>query len=519
MKVVFNHRVFSKMFWILKAAFENTALRFIWVFGGSSASKTYSVVQLLIRKMMQDKGETAMVFRKYSVDIEDSIYSDFKQVIEKWGLTDKFKIQYRYIEYIPNGAYIRFRGLDDSEKIKGLSGFKRIILEEISQFAITDFKQIRKRLRGRKGQQIIAIFNPVSEDHWIKKEIFDKRGVPDFIPAGKDYTGGMFVNKRGQLIDTSIAGLWHEKNMLVLKTNYLDNPYIVGPYFVDQGTIDDFEDDRINDPEYYQVYALGNWGRIRTGGEFWKDFNKDAKTKLGWCKHQPIFLSFDENVNPYLPCQVWQLYSRKRFYLIEKYLRRFHPWVLDDLRIEYLAVQIDELFLADPLNKTWHVTAEFMRRYPVEDVPRLFIGGDRTAIKEDTKKEKGTNFFTDILADLKEYEPRLKMQSVNPNVMQSAKWVNRCYRHGTSIAVLINERCEKSIYDYEYALELSDGTGVDKKVVKNEKTGVSYQKFGHASDCKRYVLTVNFSTQYAEFLKGGKKLRPIIGKNTSKNSY
>lgn len=527
MVVKFKRRMFCKIFWLLKAAFDNVRLRFIWVYGGSSASKTYSVVQLLIRQMMKSRDETAMVFRKYSVDIEDSIYSDFKQIIEKWKLTHKFKIQHRYIEYIPTGAYIRFRGLDDSEKIKGLSGFKRIILEEISQFDESDLRQIRKRLRGRKGQQIVCIFNPVSEDHWIKKHIFDRHGVPEFVPAGKDFDdqAGMWVDNKGKLIDTSIAGLWvNEKgNMVVMKTNYLDNPYIVGPMFLDQATIDDFEADRDSshpeDQQSYQVYGLGNWGKIRTGGEFWKDFNNECKTDISWCKHQPIFLMFDENVNPYLPCQVWQLYSRGRFYLIEKYLKSNHPWVLANDKIKYLAVQIDELFLADPLNKTWHVTAEFMRRYPSENVPRLFVGGDRTAIKEDTKKEKGSNFFTDIMADLSEYEPTLKMQPVNPNVATSGKFVNRCYRRATPIAVLINNKCEKSIYDYQYALELSDGTGIDKKSVKDPKTGVTYQKFGHASDCKRYMITVNFPTEYAEFMKGGKKLRPVTGKNVSKNSY
>ena len=45
--------------------------------------------------------------------------------------------------------------------------------EEISEFDESDLKQIRKRLRGRKGQKIVALFNPISEDHWIKKKIFD----------------------------------------------------------------------------------------------------------------------------------------------------------------------------------------------------------------------------------------------------------------------------------------------------------------------------------------------------------
>lgn len=528
MVVKFRKRLFCKIFWLLKAAFENVRLRFIWVYGGSSASKTYSVVQLLIRKMMEGRDETAMVFRKYSVDIEDSIYTDFKTIIDKWGLTEKFLIQHRYIEYIPTGAYIRFRGLDDSEKIKGLSGFKRIVLEEISQFAHSDLKQIRKRLRGRRGQQIICIFNPVSEDHWIKKEVFDKAGVPQFVPAGKDYDdqGGMWVNAKGEIIDTSIAGLWvNEKgNMVVMKTNYLDNPYIVGPLFTDQATIDDFEDDRVNDPEYFDVYGLGNWGKIRTGGEFWKDFKDTNKTDIGWCKSQAIFLIFDENVNPYLPCQVWQLYSRGRFVKIKRELTKWHPEIWNNPNIKYLAVQIDEIFLADPLNRTWHVTAEFARRYPVEDVPALKIGGDRTAIKEDTKKEKGENFFTDIMAELRAYEPHLKMQGVNPSVAQSGKFVNRCYRapDKTGIAILINRKCEKSIHDYQYIQELSDGSGYNKDRVtikKKDGTKMSYEKFGHASDCKRYLVTTNFPNEYAEFLKGGKKLRPITGTNTSKNSY
>ena len=36
-----------------------------------------------------------------------------------------------------------------------------------------DYKQVRKRLRGKEGQQIITTFNPIKETHWIKKEVFD----------------------------------------------------------------------------------------------------------------------------------------------------------------------------------------------------------------------------------------------------------------------------------------------------------------------------------------------------------
>ena len=104
--------------------------------------------------MLSGSTENALILRKYAVDIRDSIYADFKEVITEWGLENYFLLQQNFIMCKTSGAYARFRGLDDSEKIKGIKGFKRVILEEVSQFDEVDFKQIRKRLRGAAGQQI-----------------------------------------------------------------------------------------------------------------------------------------------------------------------------------------------------------------------------------------------------------------------------------------------------------------------------------------------------------------------------
>ena len=187
------------------------------------------------------------------------------------------------------GSYVRFRGLDDSEKVKGISNFKRIILEEISQFDEVDLKQIRKRLRGRENQQIIGIFNPISEDHWIKINVFDKEVLTE--------------------MPTNISGKWVNDlgNTVILKTNYLDNKFIVGDGkgggYIDQHTIDDFEKDKIQDYAYYLVYGLGNWGKIRTESEFWKDFNANKHIQnVKYNTELPLFIWWDENVNPYLTC-------------------------------------------------------------------------------------------------------------------------------------------------------------------------------------------------------------------------
>jgi hypothetical protein len=305
--------------------------------------------------------------------------------------------------------------------------------------------------------------------------------------------------------------------MLVIKTNYLDNPFIVGPNFRDQATIDDFEFDRLNDPEYYEVYGLGNWGKIRTGGEFWKDFRRTTcTTDLYWCHHQPIFLSWDENVNPYLTCLVWQLYSATRMELIRPYLEANGlQWVLTK---KYLAVQIDEICLEDPRNRVRDVCNEFIKRYPVDRVAGLFVCGDRTSLKEDTKLEKGENFYTKVAEYLQDYKPRMRLQSKNPSVVQSAGFVNECYARRTDVAILINRRCEKSIWDYQYAPEDSDGT-LKKVKVPHPVTKIPFEKYGHPSDAKRYVITSNLGDEYTKYLRGGKAMKPVVGRNVHKHAH
>jgi len=478
----FNPELFNNVYWHLLKAFKNQLVRFIWLYGGSSASKTYSVVQLQIILMLEGEHENALILRKYAVDIKDSIYADFKNIISDWGLQDLFIIQQNYIACKHTGSYVRFRGLDDSEKIKGITGFKRVILEEVSQFDEIDFKQIKKRLRGQAGQQIIGIFNPISEEHWIKTNVFDL----EVLTEVESDISGMQVNEQG--------------NLIILKTNYLDNKYIVGPNFTDQHVMDDFEKDKITDNAYYQIYGLGNWGKIRTGGEFWKDFNANHQlTKIGWNEDLPIHLTFDENVNPYLTCLVWQILPATEF---EK----------------KKAIQIDEICLPDPRNRRHHVCNEFKSRYPVGRVKGLFIYGDRTSLKEDTAKEKGENFFTDISKYLVEYRPTQRLQSVNPSVVQSAGFVNATYRGDTDFNIFINERCKKSIFDYQYALEDSDNT-LKKTKKTHPVTKVSYEEFGHPSDAKRYFLTVAFANEYGNYLRGGKSTIPKLGKAVSKAGY
>lgn len=497
LNIDFNPELFNNVYWHLRSALKNVLIRFIWLYGGSSASKTYSMVQAQIVCMLEAPNENALILRKFHVDIKDSIYADFKGIIADWGLSAYFVIQQDFIKCKVTGSFVRFRGLDDSEKIKGITRFKRVILEEISQFDEVDLKQIRKRLRGMAGQQIIGIFNPISEEHWIKNNIFDQEELLEADSA-------VYCPEVGDTIP--ISGMWvNEKgNLVIMKTNYLDNRYIVGPMFVDQHVIDDFEKDKLTDFNYYQIYGLGEWGKIRVGGEFWKDFNSNIHTgKTGWDEELPLHISWDENVNPYLTCLIWQII----------------PVTTPGNTKWFKVIQIDEICLEDPRNRVHHVCNEFITRYPSGRVKGLYLYGDRTSIKEDTKLEKGENFFTKIIQQLKIYSPNLRMQSVNPSVVQSGGFINQVYAGNIDgLSIEINEKCKKSRYDYQYVLEDSDGT-LKKTKKTNPVTKVSYEEFGHPSDAKRYFLTVAFANDYQAYLKGGKKIHLTSGKKVSKNSY
>ncbi len=481
----FNKKLFNKIYWELDRAFNDTGVRYIWIYGGSSSSKSYTAVQKQLMSMLNGRDENALILRKYATDIKDSIFADFKGIISGWGLQEFFTIQQNYIICNHTGSFVRFRGLDDSEKVKGISAFKRVFMEEASQFDETDLKQLKKRLRGRIGQQIIGIFNPIDEEHWIKKNVFDKEVL---IEIESDINE-IHVNE--------------SRDMIIMKTNYLDNIYIVGEWengeliggFVDQHVINDFEKDKINDFNYYQIYGLGNWGKIRTGGEFWKDFNANTHvTKSVWDESLPIHLSWDENVNPHITCLVYQIRGKE-------------------------IIQIDEICLPDPRNRVQDACNEFVKRYPVARVKGLFIYGDRTSIKEDTKMAKGENFFTKIQQYLREYQPRLRMQSVNPSVVQSGGFINEIYRSDfEGISIRISDTCKKSLHDYQYALEDSDGT-IKKSKKTNPVTKVAFEEFGHCSDAHRYFMTVAFAGEYQSYLRGGKSTKISSGKTRSKSGY
>lgn len=479
--ILFSEQCVNNVFWHIKKALNDVSIRYIWIYGGSSASKTFSVVQATLYHMLTQSDYNTMVMRKVSEDIRDSIYSDFTSIISSWGLTGQFTIQQNYIKCNLTGSYCRFRGLDDSEKIKGLSNFKKVILEEVSQFTHEDFKQIRKRLRGKDGQQIIPIFNPIVETHWIKTQIFDVDTWSNI--TAKPAITEKLINEKG--------------NSIILKTNYTDNKWIVGPNYIDQHVIDDYDWDRIHDFAKYEVYALGNWGKLTTGGEFYKQFKREKH--VGKVKYDPklsLHVSFDENTIPYFPCGAFQIVD-KQIRLVEVILAK-NP----NNTTTWMAREIERIF--------WN---EYKNHHA-----GLFIYGDATSRKDDVKQEKGVDLFRLLENGLQMFKPHRRVATSNPSVRARGDFFNDMLvgnPKAGGLEFIIDEHCTEAINDFYMTKEASDG-GKDKREITDKVTKKRYQPHGHITDLTDYFVCYAFKSDYETWQRGGAKTEMMFQKQKPK---
>ena len=265
MNLSLDPKLFNPVYWHLRDAMANEDIRLIFMMGGSSSGKSFSASQALTLDALES-GDSTLMMRKYAVDIKDSIYSDVNAFSSKINnFTENITAIQNEIRV--GEARLRFRGLDNSERIKGISSFKRVYLDELTDYKEDDLKQIKKRLRGRKGQQIIVSWNPISHQHWVKKNIIDKEEWED-MPLALDMPNHMGVNLSQLNEEYAFKKINKRGNIIFIKNTYRDNYWVVGhpcgaEYgFVDKHVIADFEHDKINDPTNYNIYANGEWGVI-----------------------------------------------------------------------------------------------------------------------------------------------------------------------------------------------------------------------------------------------------------------
>jgi len=217
----FGKELFTPLFYKLQKA----DTRFVINYGGAGSGKSYTQTQHELIKALQQK-ETTLVVRKYASTLKHSVIALARRILDDWGLNEYYiENKSDFVFTFPaTGSTIIFKGLDDTEKIKSIAGITRIWAEEANELTKDDFNQLNLRLRGRDNLQFTMTFNPIDENHWLKKIFFD--------------------------------GHQYDSDTTLIKTTYKDNRFIDDVYKLELERYANL------DQNYHRIYALGEWGII-----------------------------------------------------------------------------------------------------------------------------------------------------------------------------------------------------------------------------------------------------------------
>lgn len=232
----------------------------------------------------------------------------------------------------------------------------------------------------------------------------------------------------------------------------------------------------------------------KSGGEFYKGYSRDkAVQKLAYNPDLPLHISFDFNVNPYMTLGIYQIVNGKTIH------------------------KIKELCLPSPRNTTRALCKEFIKQFPAHSAG-LFIYGDPSGKRADTRQEQGHNDYTIIKRELEKYRPTLKLFEKAPSVVMRGNFMNLIFENNyRDVTFLIDGSCKNTINDYLYLKEAPDGTKLKTKA-KDKISGATYEKWGHTSDTDEYFICKAFENDFYYYLRGGQKAKARKGKYSKNNS-
>ena len=454
--------------------------RYMILWGGRGSSKSDFAAKKLIYRCLGEKYFRFILVRNQYNSIKDSQFQTLKDIIQDLGLSMLFEFKVSPMEIVcRNGNKFIARGCDDTTKLKSIKDptgawYEEDIVDE------KDFITISSSIRTSKADYLQEIFtiNPeVQGDYtqnWFWKRFFEDETELSFRDSTK------IIIEKGQVVEIKYTS--HH-------STYIDNRWIPDQF------IAFLNDLKRTNPYYYTIYCLGRWGNKVTGGQFYKLFSVAKNIgEVTYKQGLPLFLSFDFNVMPGVSCGIFQIEGKA-------------------MRM------IGEIQLPTPNNTTKDVCKEIIRRYQGHDAG-MIITGDPAGRHEDTRSEKGYNDFVIIREELRVFNPSLRVPNMAPPVVMRGNFINTIFESGyDGVTIEIGSNCSKMIADLLYGLEASDGTKLKQKV-KDESTGVSYEKYHHFTDLLDYMVTVVFASEFDKYKRGGRQPMITSGRNAqTKNQY
>lgn len=194
--------------------------------GGARSSKTYSLAQFCVSKIVSEKNIKFLVCRKTMPSLKMTAMREVISLFKEYGFYEDYCDHNKtdnVLTFKPTNSIVWFASVDDREKLKS-TGWHYIWMEEATDFDYEDYMILKLRLSepNDKLNQLFLSFNPISAFHWIKTRLVDKD---------------------------------EENEVQELVSTYKDNPYL------DKNYIKIIEASK-KDENYWKVYGLGEWGSV-----------------------------------------------------------------------------------------------------------------------------------------------------------------------------------------------------------------------------------------------------------------
>jgi len=446
--------VFSEVYW--KICDIDT--RFLVLYGGTGAGKSFTAAQREVLISL-DSYQKTLFIRKVGSTLKNSVYDSILNRIKEFSV-DKFirtTVKPMEIHFERSGSIMLFSGLDDPEKLKSIEGLTRIVIEEASELDYEDFKELNRRVRGVENIQIVLIFNPIDEDHWLKKHFFDNV----------------------------------VKNATIVHTTHWDNNFLF------PSDHEEIEEMKTYDENQYNIYALGQWGKLKTGNEFLPHFSHVRHTgKCSYLKKRPIHISLDFNARPYQPMVCAQILEGVVRWRNPRTKMRFKDF-REGCELEYVTQirffkEYTGIAGQYPDNTVVSVCEAFKEDFK-DKGSDIFYYGDASGKYNIAGKGDASNFKdvkTTLATMLNNASDRVPKS--NPSVMKARDFINRILADKYNIEILIDdELCPLLIKDLSTILLGADG--VHKEWTKDKKTGIRFQKNSHLHDAFKYVIVWMFN--------------------------
>lgn len=233
--------------------------------GRGSCKSSFASLEIVNGIMRDTTGHSnAIVFRLVAGTMRESVFSQISWAIDTLGVGHLWRgtVSPMRYEYIPTGAQIIFRGLDDASKLKSIKPkkgtFRYIWFEEFSELPGPNFTRnvLQSVMRGQGAQFIVfRTFNPpISKNNWANVFIQepDERAITlltDYTMIPPEWLGEAFLYEAERLKELNPKAYEHE---------YLGHPTGTGGEVFPNLEIRTITDEEVNNMEYiYQGLDFG----------------------------------------------------------------------------------------------------------------------------------------------------------------------------------------------------------------------------------------------------------------------